>query len=1258
MRRLLLPLLLFALPSFAATHTWIGAVSNKISEPLNWSGGSPVGDDNADLLFAGEAATYNVINDVPGLHFHRISTSQKYDISGAPFTTKDGSIDGVNGGLTFWSDVTFEGSLIIDGDVVFVGAIGGNGGVSITGNLAFTGTRSNTYTGGTVVSNGILSLNRPGAISIPGDVTIAQTGGSSRIGISASEQIADTATVSLLGGNLAIDTGSTETIHKLIAERPVDGGTLVVGSIEILGSIDVSANIRLTQSTLTVPAGMLFRTTTDAKLSVPAGAPMVFHGPGMLQISGNYSEPTILMDGIRAGIHVPNSNVQLISGILEGSTVGSLAADGGTISYTLDAAKDIRLSPNVRFTANPNVTLNGTFTAGGAVLDPPLDVTGSTPGVTTTLINNKSAQPVVGTFKNAPEGAVIWNRYMVSYKGGDGNDITCKELQRPLPAVAISRAPSPAFVGDPITITATVTGNSGVPTGNVTFRDRDFGLIGTVPLSDGKASATWTFPTIDGFVQAVYEGDSVYARSNEVFSNASLSYHKPVITSVEPSDFVAGTVTSVIVRGSNFGTTSQVGSTFNVLRNVTNVSSSEIHATLDLSALRAATSIDLTVIDSTRGASDPFSLAVRAAAQPPSPIGFADDLTYVSFTTTKNGKAALVASAGASFTYLSDDDGDGFVRWLWPAKVAETVFAAVDVAAGTFSVRGRGNAIPQQSPFPASTFIRDANGAATRFIIHLADGSSRTWLVLWVRPGVGAWRAALTDGSSNDEDKTSNGLLFGSVSSMSPMVGSNTPAPPAAFAAGDVVIAMPSGMTGLVTVPVYAAKLGAELADNDGGTVSMFATRVNATENQTAHVTVMRIGNGPATVHYRTLDATAYSPNDYSGTVDSVVELAPGEIFKTIDVPIVNDNTWTSSRAFYVTLIGASGTTLGNATSTRVDIVDDDPTPKIDFAGPDHRTVLVGLQPSAINIPVVVNGTFNAPVTFPWSTAQYGPFQSGTVTFQPGEREKTITITLPPSPQVIDTVPPPAKLVIFNTNAVRSTLTLELRASTPIRANDLTVNENAGTAHIVVTLDSPATNPTSITYSTADGTAKAGADYVAKSGSVQFNAGQSQAAIDVPILDDSAVEGDETFTVRFSDGVSQKRITVVIVDDETTNRAHVSIDDHATVTEGDDFTATAVSVRLQAASTLPVSIHYTTSDVTAIGGRDYQPLDDVLTFAPGETVKTIALPIFGNTIKQPDKTFRVTLSAPVNAVIDNAQSTITIVDDDPAIPIRRHGSRH
>jgi hypothetical protein len=103
--------------------------------------------------------------------------------------------------------------------------------------------------------------------------------------------------------------------------------------------------------------------------------------------------------------------------------------------------------------------------------------------------------------------------------------------------------------------------------------------------------------------------------------------------------------------------------------------------------------------------------------------------------------------------------------------------------------------------------------------------------------------------------------------------------------------------------------------------------------------------------------------------------------------------------------------------------------------------------------------------------------------------------------------------------------------------------------------------------------------------------------------------------------------------------------------EGDrGATAFTFVVTLSAASDQAVTVNYATADGTAHarfdhGGIDYLPAAGTLTFAPGETVKTITVEVFGDTLKERDETFFVNLSDPVNAVLADGQGLGTILDD-------------
>lgn len=107
-----------------------------------------------------------------------------------------------------------------------------------------------------------------------------------------------------------------------------------------------------------------------------------------------------------------------------------------------------------------------------------------------------------------------------------------------------------------------------------------------------------------------------------------------------------------------------------------------------------------------------------------------------------------------------------------------------------------------------------------------------------------------------------------------------------------------------------------------------------------------------------------------------------------------------------------------------------------------------------------------------------------------------------------------------------------------------------------------------------------------------------------------------------------------------------------TVTEGNTGTASGTfTVTLSAPSTQPVTVAYTTGNGSATAGSDYQAASGTLTFAPGETTKTIAVPVIGDRLVELNETFVVNLSSPTNATIADGQGVGTIVDDEPRISI-------
>jgi VCBS repeat-containing protein len=87
-------------------------------------------------------------------------------------------------------------------------------------------------------------------------------------------------------------------------------------------------------------------------------------------------------------------------------------------------------------------------------------------------------------------------------------------------------------------------------------------------------------------------------------------------------------------------------------------------------------------------------------------------------------------------------------------------------------------------------------------------------------------------------------------------------------------------------------------------------------------------------------------------------------------------------------------------------------------------------------------------------------------------------------------------------------------------------------------------------------------------------------------------------------------------------------------------------VTLSVASAVPVTVSYSTLAGTASSSRDFLPASGTLTFAPGETSKTITVMIIGDTLKESNETLVVRLSNPVNATMVKSEGTGTILDDN------------
>ena len=108
----------------------------------------------------------------------------------------------------------------------------------------------------------------------------------------------------------------------------------------------------------------------------------------------------------------------------------------------------------------------------------------------------------------------------------------------------------------------------------------------------------------------------------------------------------------------------------------------------------------------------------------------------------------------------------------------------------------------------------------------------------------------------------------------------------------------------------------------------------------------------------------------------------------------------------------------------------------------------------------------------------------------------------------------------------------------------------------------------------------------------------------------------------------------------------LSVRDVVAIEGNSGDTDVTLSVELSSATMDAVIVGYTTEDGTANSGADYTAASGTLTFAPGETVKSVALRIAGDATSEDDETFAVRLASPVNATLGRSRANVQIVNDD------------
>ncbi|WP_319414306.1 Calx-beta domain-containing protein [uncultured Cohaesibacter sp.] len=483
--------------------------------------------------------------------------------------------------------------------------------------------------------------------------------------------------------------------------------------------------------------------------------------------------------------------------------------------------------------------------------------------------------------------------------------------------------------------------------------------------------------------------------------------------------------------------------------------------------------------------------------------------------------------------------------------------------------------------------------------------------------------------------------------------------------------------------------------DGTGSNLALFVSDPTIMEGDTGtkqavfEIQLSQAYSKDITLSYTTQDGTATAGSDYTAKSGTVTFLA-GQTTASVSVSVSGDTSVETQETFslVVTPTSAIANSVEDSSGIATILDEDSDTgsaPVISITGSS------GEEGEYVAFTITLSEASDAEVTVNYKTLQDGSAlwgnnndvestsnypSSGTFTFEAGETVGTIYIGI--DSDYVDEYDENFTMVLSDpTNATlaggEKTLTATgvildddgTGSNLALFVSDPTIMEgDTGTKQAVfeIQLSQAYSKDITLSYTTQNGTATAGSDYTAKSGTVTFLAGQTTASVSVTVSGDTSVETQETFSlvvtptsaiansVEDSSGIA----TILDEDSDTGSAPVISI----TGSSGEEGEYVAFTITLSEASDAEVTVNYKTlQDGSALWGNNNDvestsnyPSSGTFTFEAGETVGTIYISINSDYADEYDENFTLALSGPTNATLAGGEDTLTatgvILDDD------------
>lgn len=446
------------------------------------------------------------------------------------------------------------------------------------------------------------------------------------------------------------------------------------------------------------------------------------------------------------------------------------------------------------------------------------------------------------------------------------------------------------------------------------------------------------------------------------------------------------------------------------------------------------------------------------------------------------------------------------------------------------------------------------------------------------------------------------------------------------------------------------------------------------TANRNAIIEIVRTGSsmGAASVDFiMTTNGTATPDVDFTMTTNAItVPFAEGETSKTVAIPLADDFEIEGDETVTLELTNAFNAILSSPVSAALTIVDDDlGAGSVAFLQPTYTVSETG---GVANITLIRTNGSTGIIGVKYTTIGGGTAASGidyaptngTVSFGPGELSKSFSVrifddSIAEMPETILLLlsDPSGGATIAGTNSVPLVIDdneIALSFSTPAYV----VNEGDGGATIRVLRSSGTNESVTVFYETSDITATNNSDYLGKTNSatatnaLTFLPGETFKTFTVPILEDSDVEGSESFAVRLFDPSSNAQLAtpsnavVTIIDNDS--RFSFATNSFAVDEGGTNVIVTIVRTNTSIGE---ATIDFATSNETALAGADFTATNGTITFLDGEFSHTVLIPIVDDASVEGDESFAVVLSNPGTGAVlgEPSIASVQIIDNDAGL---------